>query len=148
MGLLGVVSPSRAAKKWENLKKTYKELRKPPTGVGTESGESTAGTWKWFSLMDEAIGGRPSIQPPILIASSEENSIVPAVSSPDSVPKESEQQDRRESGEARPAKKRLKTDPVLEFLEREAERTEERMRREDMREERLLSILERIVEKM
>ncbi|KAK9976614.1 hypothetical protein ABG768_021819, partial [Culter alburnus] len=107
---------------------------KPPTGVGTESGESTAGTWKWFNLMDEAIGGRPSIQHPILIA--------------DSVPKESEQQERRESGEARPAKKRLKTDPVLEFLEREAERTEERMRREDMREERLLSILERIVEKM
>ncbi|KAK9976907.1 hypothetical protein ABG768_018728 [Culter alburnus] len=113
------------------------ELRKPLTGVGTESGESTEGTWKWFNLMDEAIGGRPSIQPPILIASSEENSIVPAVSSPDS-----------RGGEARPAKKRLKTDPVLEFLEREAERTEERMRREDMREERLLSILERIVEKM
>ncbi|RXN24135.1 TBC1 domain family member 10B-like protein [Labeo rohita] len=78
IGLEGVVSPARAAKKWENLKKTYKELRKPPTGIGTESGESTAGTWKWYNLMDEAIGGRPSIQPPILIASSEEESIVPA----------------------------------------------------------------------
>ncbi|RXN25448.1 TBC1 domain family member 10B-like protein [Labeo rohita] len=56
----------------------HQELRKPPTGIGTESGESTAGTWKWYNLMDEAIGGRPSIQPPILIASSEEESIVPA----------------------------------------------------------------------
>ena len=119
----------------------------PPTGFGTEWGESTAGTWKWFDLMDEALGGRPSIQPPILIASSEEDSIVPAVSSLGSVPKDPEQQDRRESGEAGPAKRQRK-DPVLEFLEREAERTEERMRKEDMREERLLSILKKIVEKM
>lgn len=93
--------------------------------------------------MDEAIGGRPSIQPPILTASSEEDSIVPAVSSPDSVPEEAEQQDRRESGEPVPAKRQRK-DPVLEFYEREAERAEERMRRE----ERLLSILEKIVEKI
>jgi len=97
--------------------------------------------------MDEAIGGRPSIQPPILIASSEEDSIVPAVSSLGSVPKKPEQQDRRESVEAGPSKRQRK-DPVLEFLEREAERTEERMRKEDEREERLLSILEKIVEKM
>ncbi|KAF4114232.1 hypothetical protein G5714_004455 [Onychostoma macrolepis] len=100
-----------------------KELRKPPTGIGTESGESTAGTWKWYDLTDEAIGGMPSIQPPILIASSEEESIVPAVSSPDSVHEEAEQQDRRESGEPGPAKKQKKDkDPVLDFLEREAER--------------------------
>ncbi|KAI2667947.1 GMP reductase [Labeo rohita] len=126
-----------------------KELRNPPTGIGTESGESTAGTWKWYNLMDEAIGGRPSIQPPILIASSEEESIVPAVSSPDSVPEEAEQEDRRESGEPGPAKRQRKDkDPVLEFLEREAERAGERIRREERREERLLSILEKIVEKM
>ncbi|KAF4114234.1 hypothetical protein G5714_004457 [Onychostoma macrolepis] len=112
-----------------------KELRKPPTGIGTESGESTAGTWKWYDLTDEAIGGMPSIQPPILIASSEEESIVPAVSSPDSVHEEAEQQDRRESGEPGPAKKQKKDkDPVLDFLEREAERAEERLRREERRD--------------
>ena len=67
------------------------ELRKPPTGSGTESGESTAGNWKWFSPMDEAIGGRPSIQPPCLIASAwGENPPVSASASPDSVPPESE----------------------------------------------------------
>jgi len=97
--------------------------------------------------MDEAIDGRPSIQPPILIASSEEDSILPAVSSVGSVLKKPEQQDRTESVEAGPSKRQRK-DPVLEFLKREAERTEARMRKEGEREERLLSILEKIVEKM
>ncbi|KAL0175366.1 hypothetical protein M9458_031334, partial [Cirrhinus mrigala] len=36
----------------------------------TEDGEPTAASWKWYSAMDEAIGGRPSITPPALIASS------------------------------------------------------------------------------
>ncbi|KAG7477338.1 hypothetical protein MATL_G00068570 [Megalops atlanticus] len=69
MGLEGVVSPARAGKKWENLKKTYKEVKKPPSGVGTESGEATAGSWKWYPLMDEVLGGRPSICPPLVISS-------------------------------------------------------------------------------
>ncbi|KAJ8358066.1 hypothetical protein AAFF_G00036760 [Aldrovandia affinis] len=67
IGLEGVVTPLRAGKKWENLKTHYKELKQPPTGQGTESGEATAGSWKWYPLMDEALGGRPSIQPPFLI---------------------------------------------------------------------------------
>ncbi len=43
--------------------------------------------------------------------------------------------------------KRQRTDPVLEFLEAEAVRAEERARREEEREERLLSLLEKIVKK-
>ncbi|TWW77661.1 hypothetical protein D4764_12G0010510 [Takifugu flavidus] len=39
IGLTGKLTPARAAKKWENLKKTYKELWRPPSGSGTESGE-------------------------------------------------------------------------------------------------------------
>lgn len=60
-------------------------------GSGTESGEPTATTWKWFSLMDEAIGGWPSIQPPCLNALARgENPPVSASASPDSVPLEAE----------------------------------------------------------
>ncbi len=38
--------------------------------MSTEDGEVTAASWKWYSVLDEAIGGRPSITPPNLIASS------------------------------------------------------------------------------
>ncbi|CAL8285407.1 unnamed protein product [Boreogadus saida] len=41
-----------------------------------------------------------------------------------------------------------RTDPVLEFLEAQTARAEERARREEEREERLLSLLEKIVDKM
>lgn len=33
------------------------ELRGPPTGISNESRQTTAGTWKWFSLMDEGMVG-------------------------------------------------------------------------------------------
>ncbi|KAK0138532.1 hypothetical protein N1851_024944 [Merluccius polli] len=46
------------------------ELKCPRTGVSTEGGETTAASWKWYTLMDEAIGDRPSVTPPVLIASS------------------------------------------------------------------------------
>lgn len=74
--------------------KCAQEQRKPPTGNGTESEEPTAGTWwsqKWFFLMDETKGGRPSIQPPCLIASAwGENPSVSNSVSPDSVPPDSD----------------------------------------------------------
>ncbi|XP_071399967.1 uncharacterized protein [Centroberyx affinis] len=45
------------------------ELKSPETGTGTEDGEQTAETWPWFwfSLMHEAISGRPPVVSPILI---------------------------------------------------------------------------------
>ena len=46
------------------------ELKKPRTGVSTEGGGVTAASWKWYSLMDEALGARPSVTPPVLFASS------------------------------------------------------------------------------
>ncbi|KAJ8349406.1 hypothetical protein SKAU_G00245360 [Synaphobranchus kaupii] len=48
------VSEAQAAKKWENLKAKYKELKDPPTGSGTDRGEDTARTWKWFPYMHES----------------------------------------------------------------------------------------------
>ncbi|XP_034079840.1 uncharacterized protein LOC117551197 [Gymnodraco acuticeps] len=63
------VSHKQASKKWENLKKKYKELKRPRTGTGTDQGEETPATWPFFMAMDEAIGARPSISPPVLVAS-------------------------------------------------------------------------------
>ncbi len=108
--------------------------------MGTESGETTAGSWKWFDLMQEAIGGRPSIQPPILIASAS-NSTTPPSSSTDPL--------ERGDSEATPLPaKRQRRDPVLEFLEKESERSMARERRSEEREEKRINLLERIVNKM
>ncbi|KAK7909408.1 hypothetical protein WMY93_014092 [Mugilogobius chulae] len=144
MGLTGVVSPARAAKKWENLKKTYKELRRPPTGSGTETGEATAATWKWYSLMDEAIGSRPSVQPPCLIASSRGSQV--------SVPQEQEDEEQDEGRTGR--RKRARRDSLVELLKqaekREEERErkeEERAKREEERDNKLISLLELIASK-
>lgn len=90
--------------------------------------------------MHEAIGGRPSIQPPLLIASAS-TSTTPPSSSIDLL--------ERGDSEATPLPaKRQRRDPVLEFLDKEAERSEARQRRSEEREDKLMNLLERIVNKM
>ncbi|KAK1889546.1 Trihelix transcription factor GTL1 [Dissostichus eleginoides] len=42
------VSHKQASKKWENLKKKYKEPKRPRTGAGTDQGEETPATWPFF----------------------------------------------------------------------------------------------------
>ncbi|XP_041838406.1 trihelix transcription factor GT-3a-like [Melanotaenia boesemani] len=78
-GLEGKVEPKALKKRWENLVSKYKvrcclgpctDLKRPRTGVSTEGGGVTAASWKWYSFMDEAIGSRPSVTPPVLFASS------------------------------------------------------------------------------
>ena len=95
--------------------------------------------------MDEALGGRPSITPPVLVASAWGESSRPAAGSSSdtrgaSPQPTAEQQMVEETGPA----KRQRADPVLEFLEAQTARAEDRA----TREERLLALLERIVDKM
>ncbi|KAF3859085.1 hypothetical protein F7725_021484 [Dissostichus mawsoni] len=66
LGLCGSVTPTQIGKKWDNLKRKYKI---PPTGTGTDRGEATAAIWPYFTAMHEAIGGRPSMDPPFLMDS-------------------------------------------------------------------------------
>ncbi|RVE63358.1 hypothetical protein OJAV_G00135360 [Oryzias javanicus] len=67
MGLQGKVSPIQAKKKWDNLKKKYKDCKYPVSGEGV-CGKPSAATWPWFDLMDEVLGQRPSTSPPVLFA--------------------------------------------------------------------------------
>ncbi|XP_071358761.1 caldesmon [Trachinotus anak] len=53
MGLQHKMTHSQASKKWENMKKRYKELKNPPEGV-----KVFPETWPHFTLMDDAIEGR------------------------------------------------------------------------------------------
>ncbi|XP_077056083.1 uncharacterized protein LOC143707230 isoform X2 [Siphateles boraxobius] len=133
MGLADKVSTARARKKWKNLTKKFKELKQSPSGVETKSGDTVAINWKWFELMNEAIGWRLS-----LISSA----------SPNYCSTELLETDESDPGFSPLPPTRQHKDPVLEFLEREAERSEARERRAEEREEKLLNLLERIVDKM
>ncbi|KAJ8254131.1 hypothetical protein COCON_G00207430 [Conger conger] len=69
MGLQAQVSPAQVSKKWDNMKRKYKILRSSATGTGTDSGEPTASTWRWFNAMHAAVGGGQYIYPPVLMDS-------------------------------------------------------------------------------
>ncbi|XP_055789794.1 uncharacterized protein LOC129862310 isoform X1 [Salvelinus fontinalis] len=64
LGLLGKVSTYQVAKKWDNLKRRYKDLKYPP--VGMESIADNAASWPWFYLMNEAMEGRLAASGPVL----------------------------------------------------------------------------------
>lgn len=94
--------------------------------------------------MDEAIGGRPSIQPPCLSMGREPFHVHVSVPGFSDTPGPGNVAGTDEPG---PPKKQ-RCDAVLELFEREEKRAEERDRRAEAREERLLNLLEKIVEKM
>lgn len=60
MGLQHKMTHYQASKKWENMKKKYKDLKNPPEGV------TVFIQWPYFSLMDDAIEGRLEGSAPIL----------------------------------------------------------------------------------
>ncbi|KAF3705171.1 hypothetical protein EXN66_Car020862 [Channa argus] len=61
MGLQHKMTHSQASKKWENLKKRYKELKNPPDGT-----KVFPETWPYFTLMHDAMEGRLKNQAPTL----------------------------------------------------------------------------------
>ncbi|KAK0151893.1 hypothetical protein N1851_006735 [Merluccius polli] len=141
MGLEGKVQTHQAKKKWDHLKKKYRDCKYPGTGEGT-SGKPTAANWLWFVLMDEVLGQRPSV----LIASIPEDTPGPCAAVGD----HQEDKDEEES-QPGPSRKRRREDDLFNLLkedmrlQREAEERREQESRERM--ERLFSLLERIVHK-
>lgn len=71
LGLLGKVSTYQMSKKWDNLKRRYKDLKFPP--VGMESMADNAASWPWFQLMNEAMEGRLAASAPVLTPITGEN---------------------------------------------------------------------------
>ncbi|XP_076841568.1 uncharacterized protein LOC143485834 isoform X1 [Brachyhypopomus gauderio] len=134
------ISPLYVKKKWENLKQKYKELKCPPTGVSTEGGVATAASWKWYAAMDEAIGGRPSISPPTLIASSGQGAAVeplPSVKEPLAKKRRGNLMEYLRELEERENEREREAEERDERRQREAEEREERRWREaEEREER------------
>uniref|UniRef100_A0A4W5JT44 Myb/SANT-like DNA-binding domain-containing protein n=1 Tax=Hucho hucho TaxID=62062 RepID=A0A4W5JT44_9TELE len=80
LGLLGKVSTYQVAKKWDNLKRRYKDLKYPP--VGMESMADNAASWPWFYLMNEAMEGRLAASGPVLTPITEGDDPKPSPSQP------------------------------------------------------------------
>ncbi|KAL1250546.1 hypothetical protein QQF64_018342 [Cirrhinus molitorella] len=149
MGLSGKVTPAQAKKKWDNLKKKYKECKYPGSGEGM-SGKPTAATWPWFVQMDEVLGQRPSICPPVLIASIPMDTPGPSAAVSNQEEREEEERER----DRQPAAKKRRRDSDQELLDlirediRQQREAEERRAQESReRMDRLFSILERLVPK-
>ncbi|XP_033934350.1 uncharacterized protein [Pseudochaenichthys georgianus] len=139
MGLQGSVTPLQAKKKWDNLKKRYKDCKYPGSGEGV-GGKPTAATWPWFVQMDEILGQRPSICPPVLISSIPEDTPRPSSAVGDQ--EEDEEEDQVEAGPSRPKRKR--NDGLMDLI-----REDMKQQREENRENlnRLFSLLEKFVDK-
>ncbi|XP_028287433.1 uncharacterized protein LOC114452359 [Parambassis ranga] len=71
LGLQGKISTYQMAKKWDNLKRRYKDLKFPP--VGMESVADGASSWPWFHLMNEAMEGRLTNSAPLLTPVTQED---------------------------------------------------------------------------
>ncbi|XP_024117041.1 uncharacterized protein LOC112138669 isoform X2 [Oryzias melastigma] len=148
MGLQGKISPIQAKKKWDNLKKKYKDCKYPASGEGV-CGKPSAATWPWFDLMDEVLGQRPSTTPPVLFAPISEDTPGPSTT----VDKREEtDEEESESGRSQPpaGRKRI-AEELLDLLredfrlQREAEERRAQERKEMF--DRLFNLLEKIVTK-
>ncbi|XP_070785458.1 M protein, serotype 24 [Enoplosus armatus] len=72
LGLQHKMTHSQASKKWENMKKRYKELKNSPDG-----GKALPEVWPYFSLMDDAMEGRLEGNAPILKAFPNDKDFLP-----------------------------------------------------------------------
>ncbi|XP_058854286.1 uncharacterized protein LOC131696491 isoform X1 [Acipenser ruthenus] len=148
LGLLDKVSFAQAAKKWENLKKRYKELSNTTIGFESESKQNTAATWRWYFDMDEAFGNKTLISPPVLIASSTMEQPTPpspgsAASSSSACHSSSPELPRRT-----PKKRRRSSNEILDFLKEQAEKEDKREAEAQKRVDRFLELFTKLIDKM
>ncbi|KAK0140308.1 hypothetical protein N1851_022783 [Merluccius polli] len=99
------------------------DCKYPGTGEGT-SGKPTAADWPWFVLMDEALGQRPSIAPPVLIASIPEDTPGPSAvgdqqGGGDEDEEEEEEEEELEESQPGPKRKRRRREDDLLSLMKE-----------------------------
>ncbi|XP_057712010.1 uncharacterized protein LOC130929093 isoform X3 [Corythoichthys intestinalis] len=162
LGLQGKVSTQQVSKKWENLKKKYKELKTLSSGGGTDEGQETGTTWQYYDDMHEVLGGRASVDPPLLVgACAEEDAIIrsalnvaepstsdapctyavrAAVTSPCRC---------RSPPSTSPSPKRSrKSNPILDYLVQESLKEQKRHEETQKKMERFLTLFERLIDKL
>uniref|UniRef100_A0AAV2KQX8 Hydroxylysine kinase n=1 Tax=Knipowitschia caucasica TaxID=637954 RepID=A0AAV2KQX8_KNICA len=152
LGLEGKVTHKQVSKKWENLKKRYKDLRDPKTGSGTDSGEKTASNWPYYAVLHAVLGGRPAVDPPVVVASfrpaEDPTALLMAIVNPDETPSEDTQLGSASSAPSTRKRKRTDSQRILDFLQAESDKEQRRHEESEEKTLRFLSLFERMVEKL
>lgn len=131
-----------------------KELRGPTTIRGAEENHVTASTWQWYSAMDAALRGQHSHSQPQLGVATMNTAGDGVVDTPAFAPAVAEREGG--SGRKRPMNS---SESIFNFLKEQAEREEkwqrktlrreeERDRAESERNERFLTLFEKLVNKL
>ncbi|KAF3842837.1 hypothetical protein F7725_001686 [Dissostichus mawsoni] len=115
-GPAGEGDSPQAKKKWDNLKKKYKDCKYPGSGEGV-SGKPTAASWPWFVQMDEVLQ-RPSIRPPVLISSIPEDTPQPSAAVGDQEVEEEEVADVDSQPGPSQGRKRKGRDELVDLIKR------------------------------
>ncbi|KAA0712902.1 hypothetical protein E1301_Tti005059 [Triplophysa tibetana] len=142
MGLHSKITPMQAKKKWDNLKRKYKDCKSSESSEGV-SGKSTATTWPYFALMDEVLGQMHSSNPSAVIVSIPEDTPGPSSAVDEEKEKEPTTPEKK--------RKRDKEDLLMEFVKEEIryQREADERRAQESRERmnRLFGLLEKLAEK-
>ncbi|XP_039648934.1 uncharacterized protein LOC120554234 isoform X8 [Perca fluviatilis] len=149
MGLEGRATGQQASKKWENLKRKYKELRTLKTGSGTDRGEGTAATWQFYEDMHKVLGAGPSLDPHVVVASFNEDPtpILMETVEPSSPASTSAAISSPLPTTSAPPKKRKKN-PILDFLIEESKKEQRRHEEHEAKTERFLCLFEKMIDKL
>lgn len=142
----GKVAPTWVKKKWENLRQKYKDIK----SLSLLGGDSSDVPWKWFAIMDQAVGNEVPATPSVLTSPSTASTpfcfpVLVSSSAQESPPvkrrkeqywlialhKLERRQEERERREAEREEERERR-----AVEREDERERRAMEREDEREKR------------
>ncbi|KAM4712253.1 uncharacterized protein FYW61_021202 isoform 3-T3 [Anableps anableps] len=160
LGLEGKVTSQQVSKKWENLKKKYKDLGMLKAGFGTDRGEVTPVTWQYFDDMHEVLGSRTSLEPPVVVASF--NADPDSITSFELKTEEFEPTEEAGFSSGTPSpiappdspsfspknKRRRRTNPILDFLMEESAKEQKRHEESEAKMERFLNLFEKLIEKI
>ncbi|KAM4523772.1 uncharacterized protein V3H82_001917 [Fundulus diaphanus] len=158
LGLEGKVTSQQVSKKWENLKKKYKDLGMLKAGFGTDGGEVTTVTWQYFDDMHKVLGDTSSLEPPVVVASFNADSITSFELKTEEF--EPTEEAGFSSGTPSPVaapdsptlspknKRRRRTNPILDFLMEESAKEQKRHEESEAKMERFLNLFEKLIEKI
>ncbi|XDV36388.1 hypothetical protein PO909_006177 [Leuciscus waleckii] len=134
---------------------SQQDLKTPKTGSGTDAGQVTAATWQFFEDMHEVLGGRPSMDPPVVIASfrpdADPITILMEIvepSSPDTASDTANTSVASPVATPNPSPKKKRRKSIVEFLIEESAKEQKRHEESEAKMDRFLGLFEKLIDKI